>query len=670
MHLWGRMGEAVNAVRKGTAARVGSCVIVLALVSACGGGGGGGTAAVGNSLPSDAGPGDTEALFPNATGDVWYYDVTHTSSPGATTTHHFETVAVTGQKSLLGVTATTFLVTASDASGAGIENYYYKNSGGLAALGNNESSDTMTAALSPHVELLFPVAAGTVAQFSKSNVDFGADIDGDSVNERVDLTLGVTVQGFEALDTQLGNYPRTARSRQSLRGTLTLSSTHDTAPFSSTQDIWAVPGVGVVKRSLSGTVGTQQLSETTEARGYVVDGVGHGLSAPLTVMSNLAIPNSDIYSAGKPSLACGPANCLVLSSGSTGVVGALYDPLGAQLSSLNLGTSGLVTTAFDGTNYIVVIASGGAPMRAHRVTPAGVSLDGTTGIPFAAPPGSSSGFAPAIAAGSGNSLVVYSVYDSQLIQHLLYGVFLDRSGQVTALGQFPIAVDNSTHVFPVAAFDGTNYLVVWQQHPQSGMAWSSGDVYGVRVSAAGAVVDPSPIAISVAPNFQGSPSIAFDGTNYLVIWLDGRNLPANNPNGCDAKCELYGTRVAPSGALLDGAAASGGIAIATDAGYLPSDLSSVGFDGSNFLVAWPTPGYGSSGTIGSKGIRLARVSGAGALLGTPVGGIAVSGGPPDDSLSQYALPVIASRGTGASIVWLDNTQRVPYPNQLLAVTSY
>src|SRR6185503_14221156 len=72
---------------------------------------------------------------------------------------------------------------------------------------------------------------------------------------------------------------------------------------------------------------------------------------------------------------------------------------------------------------------------------------------------------------------------------------------------------------PAVASNGTNYLVTWMDYRD--VNWN---IYGARVLGSGpaaeAVLDPGSLAIPVSTHAdtQNSPSVASDGTNYLVVW--------------------------------------------------------------------------------------------------------------------------------------------------------
>jgi hypothetical protein len=182
-------------------------------------------------------------------------------------------------------------------------------------------------------------------------------------------------------------------------------------------------------------------------------------------------------------------------------------------------------------------------------------------------------------------------------------------------GGVPLGPHAAWHLVPTVAFDGTNYLVVWQDGRGDYF-----DVYGARVSPASTVLDPGGIAISTATREQLEPTIAFDGTNYLVVWSDYRST---------SESDIYGTRVSRTGAVLD----PGGIAIATASGYQSSPA--IAFDGTNYLVAW----------VGANGISGTRISPAGTVLDP--GGIAIASGYQD-------APAIAFDGTNYLAAWGQN----------------
>ena len=161
--------------------------------------------------------------------------------------------------------------------------------------------------------------------------------------------------------------------------------------------------------------------------------------------------------------------------------------------------------AFDGTNYLVVwtdFREGGPKVYGARVSPGGTVLD-QDGFAISADAGSE----PTVAFDGTNYLVVWSNQAS------IVGARVNPAGEVLDPGGITISTRANAQFQPTLAFDGTNYLVVWTT------ASPYTDVYGARVSPSGTVLDPAGIEIAIRAGFnEVSPSVAFDGTNYLVAW--------------------------------------------------------------------------------------------------------------------------------------------------------
>ena len=120
------------------------------------------------------------------------------------------------------------------------------------------------------------------------------------------------------------------------------------------------------------------------------------------------------------------------------------------------------------------------------------------------------------------------------------------------------------------AFDGTNYFVVWGDSRQQWNEYRTKNIYGARVDTSGIILDPASIIISNAPCNQENPSITFDGTNYFVVWQDVRN----------GNSDIYGARISSSGTVLD----TEGIAISTAPNQQRNP--SISFYGTNYFVIW------------------------------------------------------------------------------------
>jgi phosphoribosylformylglycinamidine (FGAM) synthase PurS component len=226
-------------------------------------------------------------------------------------------------------------------------------------------------------------------------------------------------------------------------------------------------------------------------------------------------------------------------------------------------------------------------------------------------------WAPAVAFDGTNFLVVWEDYRNG--EDDIYGCRVTPQGTVLDASGIAICTVAAVKWAPSVAFDGASFLVVWQDQ-RSGLS----DIYGGRVTPQGAVLDPAGIPISTAPNEQWRPKAAFDGASFLVVWEDGRGY----------EYDIYACRVTPQGAVLD----SSGIAVsaATSGQYKPA----VAFDGANCLVVWEDCRSGDPGIYGC------RVTPQGTVLEPQ--GIAIS-----TAASQQSYPAIAFDSANFLVVWTD-----------------
>lgn len=73
---------------------------------------------------------------------------------------------------------------------------------------------------------------------------------------------------------------------------------------------------------------------------------------------------------------------------------------------------------------------------------------------------------------------------------------------------------------PDIAFDGTRFLVVWTDH-RDVRTDSSTNIYACRVGRDGAVLDPAGIRIAGGLPNKIEPQVAAGDSGWVVIWQDG-----------------------------------------------------------------------------------------------------------------------------------------------------
>lgn len=326
-----------------------------------------------------------------------------------------------------------------------------------------------------------------------------------------------------------------------------------------------------------------------------------------------------------------------------GIWASRLDSAGALVDSLPVfeGASAQAwpSVAFDGDSTCLVAWTGTSDIYAARVTTSGRVLD-TNPIPVAQE-SSQSEVNPTVAFGQGVYLVAWTSYDSSN-RATAKARSVSAAGAVLDTAVFLRHDPAMTQAQPSVAFGDTCFLAAWSE------GTDQPDVYAARVSVSGNLIDTAGIQLSSGPTRDMYPSVGFDGTRYLVMWEErvtsgfykdsvcGRRMTVDGvpldsglirlgPHGhsctypsvaadqanflvafCAFDTLTYDddgccTRISPDGVVLDS-----GIffPLGADAQMGPSGAS----DGTDFLVAW----------LETQGVQATRISADGSVL-DPVG---------------------------------------------------
>ncbi|HZI09232.1 MAG TPA: hypothetical protein VE153_02510, partial [Myxococcus sp.] len=165
---------------------------------------------------------------------------------------------------------------------------------------------------------------------------------------------------------------------------------------------------------------------------------------------------------------------------------------------------------------------------------------------------------------------------------------------------------------PRVAFDGTFYLVTWLDSPSR--------VRATRVATTGQVMDP-PFRVYDSPQVQSVYAVAGDVFGFLVVWLTPTGGGDQDMMGC--RLSGGGTPMGPCPFRIHGPVGStSGPAVAST--------------GSSFLVVWDGGGDIHGATVSATGTvspRFPVTSAAGSQVG----------------------PDVAGSGSGAFVVWTDSS---------------
>ncbi|MCK4352616.1 T9SS type A sorting domain-containing protein [candidate division WOR-3 bacterium] len=228
---------------------------------------------------------------------------------------------------------------------------------------------------------------------------------------------------------------------------------------------------------------------------------------------------------------------------------------------------GSPAVAWGDTNYFVIWEDGRYPVPFNSpdiyrqfVTSAGTLIDTN----FLVGPDAGAQSNPTLAYDGTNYLIVWEEGNFPSLPYI-YAQLVSSEG-VPIDNSFPVC--DTEAMEPTVCWNGTNYLIVWRDARNN---FLESDIYGQIVLPNGALLDTN-FAISIAPEEQRGPSIASDGTNYLVVWSDGRNWDTNYN-------DIYAQLIFQNGTLIDT-----NFAVSSSPNIQSDPV--IAWNGVNYLVVW------------------------------------------------------------------------------------
>ncbi len=246
-----------------------------------------------------------------------------------------------------------------------------------------------------------------------------------------------------------------------------------------------------------------------------------------------------------------------------------------------------VSAAFDGKQYLVGIQDSlqsisdpydhTSWITAQFVDALGALVGGRISI-------GSTGGTPSLAFDGTNYLMVWE--DDGLHATHIYGQFISKTGTLVG-SQITIGAGSDMHLgFKPILYDGKSYFVVWEDRIAPYWGYNA-DVFGQFIAPSGSLLG-EPIPVSTVEYGQRMPTLSFDGTNILVAWVDGRNHSACYIEDTITYCfesDVYGQFVTKSPGGTPGSLSGSNFLI--NASPLPRDNPiAVAFDGTNYFVAF------------------------------------------------------------------------------------
>ena len=294
----------------------------------------------------------------------------------------------------------------------------------------------------------------------------------------------------------------------------------------------------------------------------------------------------------------------------TNITAQLVSPTGALVGSrIKVGRTGSIPfVAFDGTNYLLVwrddinSATYNDDIYGQLISRSG-ALVGSP-FPITTDPGYQAPEAMSpVVFGAGKYLVVWRDESSG---RAIYGRLFFTSGAPSS-SEIMISAGGLDAPSAAVAFDGTNFLVVWQQ--QTNASQQQYETYGALITPAGTKGTNIIISQTTSAGYA-QLHLLFNGTNYFVTW--SKDVGPGSPSPSDF--DIYGRFVRP-----DGSFPGNEIALVTETGDQVAPV--LAFDGANYLLSWKEGALGST----NSNVKFQFFSPAGLAIGPPFAPFAAQG---------------------------------------------
>jgi hypothetical protein len=209
----------------------------------------------------------------------------------------------------------------------------------------------------------------------------------------------------------------------------------------------------------------------------------------------------------------------------------------------------------------------------------------------------------------------------------VFGCRISPTGEVLDLAAIPIDQCASDQLDPAVAWNGTQYLVVWCDRRLSAQ-----HIYCARVQLDGQVIDKQGMLLSGTVGSQAYPRVASDGHGWQVVWQDSRG----------GSQDIYGCRVSGDGAV------GKVMGIVT----LPSnneETPDIAYNGSTFVVIWRDQRNSSATDAEIYGCRVAK---NGLRMGSDVL-ISCDATGASGVVGAQSNPRVSACGANSLVVWED-----------------